>query len=76
MHPNAVMLATVLLGNLMLPFIFAQNGKKADVSWFVNTEVKVTRNVLREDFCLNAPVVSAISTARPELEVFQIRLNI
>ncbi|XP_056881443.1 neuroplastin b isoform X2 [Takifugu flavidus] len=25
MHPNAVMLATVLLGNLMLPFIWAQN---------------------------------------------------
>lgn len=43
MHPNAVMLATVLLGNLMLPFIFAQNGKKADVSCFVNTEVKVAR---------------------------------
>ena len=28
MHPNAVMLAVVLLGNLMLPFISAQNGKK------------------------------------------------
>lgn len=61
MHPNAVMLATVLLGNLMLPSIWAQNGKEADASCFVNTEVKVTRRpieiVLREDFCPNAPVV-------------------
>lgn len=33
MHPNAVMLAVVLLGNLMLPFISAQNGKRrADVT--------------------------------------------
>lgn len=30
MHPNAVvMLAVVLLGNLMLPSVWAQNGKKA-----------------------------------------------
>lgn len=82
MHPNAVMLATVLLGNLMLPFIWAQNGKKADVSVCKHRGKSdpacaktAEGNVLREDFCLNAPVVSAIS-ARPELEVFQIRLNI
>lgn len=40
MHPNAAMLAKVLLGNLMLSVIRAQNGKQADVSCFVNTEVK------------------------------------
>uniref|UniRef100_A0A674PP21 Neuroplastin b n=1 Tax=Takifugu rubripes TaxID=31033 RepID=A0A674PP21_TAKRU len=32
MHPNAVMLATVLLGNLMLPFIWAQNEPKINPS--------------------------------------------
>lgn len=32
MHPNAVMLAVVLLENLMLPFIWAQNGKKEDLT--------------------------------------------
>lgn len=84
MHPNAVMLATLLLGNLMLPFIWAQNGKKADVSCCAKTEgeshptcVKDSRvkNVLREDFSLNATVVSATSAARPEFEVFHIWLN-
>lgn len=32
MHPNSVMLAVVLLGNLMLPFASAQNGKDTDVT--------------------------------------------
>ncbi|XP_075933993.1 neuroplastin b isoform X2 [Anarhichas minor] len=32
MHPNAVMLAVVLLGNLMLPFISAQNEPKINAS--------------------------------------------
>ncbi|XP_070760428.1 neuroplastin-like isoform X2 [Enoplosus armatus] len=32
MHPNAVMLAVVLLGNLMLPFVSAQNEPKINAS--------------------------------------------
>lgn len=40
MHPNALMLVVVLLGNLMLPFIWAQNGKKTDVTVCVHIEGK------------------------------------